>query len=55
MIVEAVTMYIALVQVFGSYVRKAMLKYSLAGWGIPLLFPLIGLAWAGTDYADPKT
>ena len=55
MITEAVTMYIALVKVFGTYIRKALLKYSLAGWGVPLIFPLIGLAWGGTDYADPKT
>ena len=55
MIIEAVTMYRALVRVFGTYIKRALLKYSVFGWGVPLIFPFIGLAWGGTDYADPKT
>ena len=56
MVVEAVTMYRALVKVFGTAVDKALLKYSIVGWGVPMLFPLIGLTWAKvTQYADPKT
>ena len=55
MIIEAVTMYIALVQVFGTYISKAILKYSLIGWSAPLIFPIIGIAWGGRDFADPKT
>ncbi|KAL5250401.1 hypothetical protein ACHWQZ_G016209 [Mnemiopsis leidyi] len=56
MVVEAITMYKALVQVFGSAVDKALLKYSVVGWGVPVVFPLIGLSWAKvTQYADPKT
>ena len=23
--------------------------------GVPLIFPVIGVAWGGTDYANPKT
>ena len=45
----------ALVQVFGTYIRRAMLKYSVVGWGVPTVFPLIGVAWGGGDFADPKT
>ena len=48
-------MYMALVQVFGTYIRRAMLKYSVVGWGVPTVFPLIGVAWGGGDFADPKT
>ena len=55
MILEAVTMYIALVQVFGTYISKAFLKFSLIGWSAPLVFPIIGIAWGGTEFADPKT
>ena len=61
MIIEAVTMYIALVRVFGTYITQALLKYSIFGWGVPLIFPLIGLVWGRiqsgeyTEYADPKT
>ena len=54
MIIEAVTMYIALVQVFGTYISKAILKYSLIGWSAPLIFPIIGIAWGGRDFVDPK-
>ena len=58
MIIEAVTMYLALVKVFGTYISRAMLKYSLVGWAVPLVFPLVGVAWGFTDskgFADPKT
>ncbi|XP_063685965.1 uncharacterized protein LOC134819758 [Bolinopsis microptera] len=55
MIVEAATMYLALVKVFGTYISRAMLKYSLVGWGAPLVFPLIAVAWGRAEFADPKT
>ena len=55
MVVEAVTMYLALVRVFGTYMHHALLKYSLFGWGLPLLFPLAGIFWAKDKFADPKT
>jgi hypothetical protein len=55
MIIEAVTMYLALVRVFGTYLRKALLKYCVVGWGVPIIFPLIGVAWGGRDFADPAT
>ncbi|XP_063680178.1 adhesion G-protein coupled receptor D1-like [Bolinopsis microptera] len=58
MIVEAVILYNALVKVFGTYTRNALLKYSVFGWGIPIIFPLIGVAWSsgtGVPFADPKT
>ena len=58
MVIEAVTMYQALVEVFGTYISRAMLKYSLVGWGVPILFPAIGLGLGGVGedgYADPRT
>ena len=56
MIIEAATMYLALVKVFGTYISKAMLKYSVFGWAFPLLFPIIAVAWGGgNDFADSKT
>ena len=48
-------MYLALVRVMGIYVSRAMLKYSLVGWGLPIIFPVIGVAWGGAEFADPKT
>ena len=55
MVVEALAMYLALVQVFGTYINHEFLKYSLFGWVLPLVFPIIGIIWAGDEYADPRT
>ena len=58
MIVAAVILYNALVKVFGTYTKNALLKYSVFAWGVPIIFPLIGVAWSsGTDvpFTDPKT
>ncbi len=58
MVIEAVTLYLALVKVFGTYMSRAMLKYSLVGWGVPILFPAIGLGVGGVGedgYVDPRT
>ncbi|XP_032881916.1 adhesion G-protein coupled receptor G6 isoform X13 [Amblyraja radiata] len=38
---EAVHMYIALVKVFNTYIRKYMLKFCIIGWGLPALVVLI--------------
>jgi hypothetical protein len=55
MIIEAVTFYMALVTVFVTYVSKAMQKFALIGWVLPLVFPLCGLAWGGKRIANPRT
>ena len=55
MVIEAVTMYMALVKVLGTYISKALFKYSVVGWGVPTIFPLIGLAWGGEQFVNPKT
>ena len=55
MVIEAVTMYISLVKVFSQYISNQILKYSLAGWLLPLIFPIGGLAWGRSQFADPKT
>uniref|UniRef100_UPI00398E69E6 adhesion G-protein coupled receptor G6 isoform X2 n=1 Tax=Pristiophorus japonicus TaxID=55135 RepID=UPI00398E69E6 len=41
---EAVHMYIALVKVFNTYIRKYMLKFFIIGWGLPALVVIIVLA-----------
>ncbi|XP_042188664.1 adhesion G-protein coupled receptor G6 [Callorhinchus milii] len=41
---EAVHMYIALVKVFNTYIRKYMLKFCIVGWGLPALVVGIVLA-----------
>ncbi|XP_078261585.1 adhesion G-protein coupled receptor G6 isoform X2 [Rhinoraja longicauda] len=38
---EAVHMYIALVKVFNTYIRKYMLKFCIIGWGLPALVVII--------------
>ncbi|KAG5285095.1 hypothetical protein AALO_G00034030 [Alosa alosa] len=47
---EAVHMYIALVKVFNSYISHFMLKFSLVGWGIPLLVVIIVIAIDKDNY-----
>ncbi|XP_053737857.1 adhesion G-protein coupled receptor G6 isoform X2 [Synchiropus splendidus] len=41
---ESVHMYIALVKVFNTYVRRYMLKFCLLGWGVPALLVATVLA-----------
>ena len=56
MVCEAVMMHRVLVShVFDSHIHRYMLKFNLACWGIPLIFPIIGLVWGQSDFADPRT
>ncbi|XP_034297522.1 adhesion G-protein coupled receptor G4 [Pantherophis guttatus] len=52
---EAVNMYFALVKVFKVYIPYYMLKFSIAGWGIPALIVTVVLSinkdFYGTEYA----
>ncbi|XP_048457035.1 adhesion G-protein coupled receptor G6 isoform X1 [Rhincodon typus] len=41
---EAVHMYIALVKVFNTYIRKYMLKFCIIGWGLPAVVVAVVLA-----------
>ncbi|XP_030045344.1 adhesion G-protein coupled receptor G6-like, partial [Microcaecilia unicolor] len=41
---EAVHMYIALVKVFNTYIRRYMLKFCIIGWGLPAVVVAIVLA-----------
>nr|CAH65388.1 hypothetical protein RCJMB04_27d12 [Gallus gallus] len=41
---EAVHMYIALVKVFNTYIRRYILKFCIIGWGLPALVIAIVLA-----------
>ncbi|KAM9348895.1 adhesion G-protein coupled receptor G2 [Symphorus nematophorus] len=47
---EAVHMYLALVKVFNSYISRYMLKFSLVGWGIPLIVVIIVIAIDKDNY-----
>ncbi|NXI24686.1 AGRG6 protein, partial [Sterrhoptilus dennistouni] len=46
---EAVHMYIALVKVFNTYIRRYILKFCIIGWGLPALVIAIVLATANTN------
>ncbi|KAM9316751.1 adhesion G-protein coupled receptor G6 [Gastrophryne carolinensis] len=41
---EAIHMYIALVKVFNTYIRRYILKFCIIGWGIPAIVVAIVLA-----------
>ncbi|KAK7926099.1 hypothetical protein WMY93_008409 [Mugilogobius chulae] len=47
---EAVHMYIALVKVFNSYISRYMVKFSLVGWGIPMIVVIIVIAIDKDNY-----
>uniref|UniRef100_A0A8C5RCY6 Uncharacterized protein n=1 Tax=Laticauda laticaudata TaxID=8630 RepID=A0A8C5RCY6_LATLA len=55
MCLEAINMYFALVKVFKVYIPYYMLKFSIAGWGIPALIVIVVISinrdFYGTDYA----
>nr|XP_046173085.1 uncharacterized threonine-rich GPI-anchored glycoprotein PJ4664.02-like isoform X2 [Oncorhynchus gorbuscha] len=47
---EAVHMYLALVKVFNTYIPRYMLKFSLLGWGTPLLVVIVVIAVDEDNY-----
>ncbi|KAM6310407.1 adhesion G-protein coupled receptor G2 [Aegotheles albertisi] len=47
---EAFHMYLALVKVFNTYVRKYILKFCIIGWGLPALVVSIVLAVSPDNY-----
>ncbi|XP_047462140.1 adhesion G-protein coupled receptor G2 isoform X2 [Mugil cephalus] len=47
---EAVHMYLALVKVFNSYISRYMLKFSLVGWGVPMIVVIIVIAIDKNNY-----
>ena len=55
MVCEAAMMYMDLVLVFNTHTKRFLLKSNLACWGLPLLFPTIGMVWGKSDFAHPKT
>ncbi|XP_007890026.2 adhesion G-protein coupled receptor G2, partial [Callorhinchus milii] len=54
MSLEAFHMYLALVKVFNTYVRKYMLKFCIAGWGIPAVVVAIVLIIGPDNYGFGK-
>uniref|UniRef100_A0A8C9RZY5 Adhesion G-protein coupled receptor G2 n=2 Tax=Scleropages formosus TaxID=113540 RepID=A0A8C9RZY5_SCLFO len=49
---EAFHMYLALVKVFNTYVSRYMLKFSLVGWGVPLVVVIIVIAINKDNYGQ---
>ncbi|XP_054479347.1 adhesion G-protein coupled receptor G6-like [Anoplopoma fimbria] len=47
---EALHMYLSIVQVFTPYLSRYMLKFSLMGWGIPLIVVIIVIAVDKDNY-----
>ncbi|XP_016129697.1 adhesion G-protein coupled receptor G2 [Sinocyclocheilus grahami] len=47
---EALHMYLAIVKVFNNFMSRYMLKFSLAGWGIPLVVVIIVIAVNKDNY-----
>ncbi|XP_073335736.1 uncharacterized protein [Pagrus major] len=47
---EAVHMYLALVKVFNSYISHYMVKFSLVGWGVPMIVVIIVIAIDKNNY-----
>ncbi|XP_025030128.1 adhesion G-protein coupled receptor G2 isoform X2 [Python bivittatus] len=47
---EAFHMYLALVKVFNTYVRKYILKFCIIGWGLPAIVVVIVLAVSPYNY-----
>ncbi|KAJ7319569.1 hypothetical protein JRQ81_019080 [Phrynocephalus forsythii] len=47
---EAFHMYLALVKVFNTYVRKYILKFCIVGWGVPAVVIVIVLAISLDNY-----
>ncbi|XP_077139222.1 adhesion G-protein coupled receptor G6 isoform X4 [Ranitomeya variabilis] len=52
---EAVHMYIALVKVFNTYIRRYILKFCIIGWGVPAIVVAIVLASTHKDSAYGKS
>ncbi|XP_041863594.1 adhesion G-protein coupled receptor G2 isoform X2 [Melanotaenia boesemani] len=47
---EGFHMYMALVKVFNSYISSYMLKFSLVGWGVPMIVVIIVIAINKDNY-----
>nr|XP_047922770.1 adhesion G-protein coupled receptor G2 isoform X6 [Anser cygnoides] len=52
---EAFHMYLALVKVFNTYVRKYILKFCIVGWGLPAVVVAIVLAVSPDNYGFIST
>ncbi|GAA6079153.1 adhesion G-protein coupled receptor G2 [Tachysurus ichikawai] len=47
---EALHLYLSIIKVFKNFVSHYMLKFSLAGWGIPLIIVIIVISVNKTNY-----
>ncbi|XP_074663101.1 adhesion G-protein coupled receptor G6-like isoform X2 [Tubulanus polymorphus] len=50
MLIEAFYMYLALIKVFQPYFNRILLKFSLVGWGLPLIIVIITMAVSFQSY-----
>ncbi|XP_077976979.1 adhesion G-protein coupled receptor G6-like [Glandiceps talaboti] len=55
MVLEAIQMYLLLVKVFKTYYTHFMVKFSLIGWGIPLVIVVITIAVDVDSYGHYNT
>ena len=55
MVLEAWNMRSSLIKIFPHYTSKYFLKWNAFAWGVPLVFPIIGVAWKQMEYANGKT
>ncbi|XP_070568357.1 adhesion G-protein coupled receptor G6-like [Ptychodera flava] len=55
MALEAVLLYLQLVKVFKTYIRRFMVKFCLVGWGVPLVVVCITLAIDLNNYGYNNT
>ncbi|XP_061902658.1 mucin-5AC-like [Entelurus aequoreus] len=49
---EAVHMYLAIVKVFNTHISRYMLKFSVAGWGIPMIVVIVVIAVDKDNYGQ---
>ena len=55
MVAEATVLYLAIIVVRESALKRPILTFNLICWLIPAIFPAIGIAWGGERFADPTT
>ncbi|XP_061754449.1 adhesion G-protein coupled receptor G6 isoform X2 [Nerophis ophidion] len=49
---EAVHMYLAIVKVFNTHISRYMLKFSVAGWGVPMIVVIVVIAVDRDNYGQ---
>ena len=55
MVAEATVLYLAIIVVRETAIKRPILTFNLICWLVPAIFPAIGIAWGGQQFADPRT